>query len=181
MFEHTNASRVWVGVNVSVSCELEVALMIETKLPLDPYDSDFDDESYSSLTAAAAAYLASSEHFDRAMVVPFNEPSDAQRVAHEGHHLAGWRFTVQESHFDDLKVNVIDVRNPDFHQAQEWAMRQFSPGSVVLGHFPLSEVMSHNGHSGGISRKWIPLRNMPGKATFISQYTGDLEDKTSSP
>ena len=95
MFEHTNASRVWVGVNVSASGELEVVLTIETELPLDPYNSDFDDESYSSLTAAAAAYLASSEHFDRAMIVPFNEPSDAQRPAHEGHHLAGWRFTVR--------------------------------------------------------------------------------------
>ena len=177
MFEHTNASRVLVGVNVSVSGELEVVLMIETKLPLDPHNSDFDDESYSSLTAAAAAYVASSEHFDRAMIVPFHESSEAPRV-HEGHHLAGWRFTVQESHFDDLKVNVIDVRNPDFHEAQEWAMRQFSPGSVVLGHFPLSEEMSHSDHSGGISEKWIPLRNMPGQAIFVSPKTGDLEDKT---
>lgn len=178
MFDHTNASRVWVGVNVSASGELEVVLMIETKLPLDPYNPDFDDESYSSLTAAAAAYLASSEHFDRAMIVPFSEPSDAQRVAHEGHHLAGWRFTVQESHFDELKVNVMDVRNPDFHEAQKWALRQFSPGSVVLGHFPLSEEMSHSSHSGGISEKWIPLRSTPGNAMFVSQKTGDLGNKT---
>lgn len=181
MFDHANASRVWVGVNVSASGELEVVLMIETKLPLDPYNSGFDDESYGSLTAAAAAFVASSEHFDRAMIVPFNEPSDATRVDHEGHHLAGWRFTVQQSQFDDLKVNVIDVRNPDFHEAQKWAMRQFSPGSVLLGHFPLSEEMTHSGHSGGISEKWIPLRNMPGKAIFISQKTGDLGDNTWSP
>jgi len=170
MFEHTSVSRVWVGVNVSTSGELEAVLTIETKLPLDPDDPRFNDESYSSLIAAAAAYVASSEHFDRAWIVPF---SDVRRVVQEGHHLAGWRFTVQESHFDGWKVNVIDVRNPDFHEAQEWALRQFSPGSVVLGHFPLSEEISPSGRTGRISEKWIPLRSAPGKAIFVPQETAD--------
>ena len=169
MFLHTYASKVSVAVHVSASGELEVILMIETKLPLNPQDSRFDDESYNSLTAAAAAYVASSEQFDRAIIVPFKVPSDAQQVEREGLHLAGWRFTVQESHFDDAKVNIIDVRNPDFHEAQEWAMRQFSAGSAILGHCPLSEEMLHNGHSGGISEKWIPLRSNPEKVILDSQ------------
>ena len=169
MFLHTYAAKISVAVNVSASGELEVVLMIETKIPLDPQDSRFDDESYNSLTAAAAAYVASSEQFNRAIIVPFKESSDAQRVEREGHHLAGWRFTVQESHFEDWKVNVIDVRNPDFHEAQEWAMRQFSPGSSILGHFPISEEFLHNSHSDGISEKWIPLRSRSVKPVLVSQ------------
>ena len=180
MFEHTYASRVWVAVNVSTSGELQVVLMIETKIPLDPHNSRFDDESYNSLTAATAAYIASSEHFDRAMIVPFNESSGAERIGQGCHHLAGWRFSVEESHLDERGVSVIDVHHPDFHEALEWAMRQFSPGSVLMGHFPLSEEMLQNGHSQGVSEKGIPLRGTPVKPNIAPTRAGILDPMRSA-
>ena len=88
---------------------------------------------------------------------------------------------MEESHLDERRVSVIDVHNPDFHEALEWAMRQFSPGSVLMGHFPLSEEMSQNGHSRGVSEKWIPLRGTPEKPTFAPTRAGDLDAMRSAP
>ena len=112
MFEHPAALRTWVSVNVSSGGELEVVLMVETALPLDPQDPHFNDEDYNSLTSALSAYTAASEHFDRAVVLPAT--SRAESTRQPTHHLAGWRFSVQESHFDEISVSVIDIHNPDF-------------------------------------------------------------------
>ena len=70
MFEHANASRCWVTNNVSTSGNLEVVLMVETTIALDPSDPEFNDDHYTSLTSSIAAYIASSEHFDRAALLP---------------------------------------------------------------------------------------------------------------
>jgi hypothetical protein len=174
MFEHPHASRVWVSVNVSAAGELEVVLMIETKIPLDPTNLGFDDESYNSLTAAIAAFVATSEHFDKAVIVPVSEVSGAAQVGIEGHHLAGWRFSVQETNFDEMEVNVIDVHHPHFREAKERALRLFSPGSVIIGSFPLSEKMLQARHPYGASEKWIPLKATPGKPSFVSKSAGEL-------
>lgn len=86
MFEDQFAERVWVEVNVQPGGEREVLLMIETELSLNPQEKNFEPAHFNSLTAAVDAYIASSKHYDRAVILPFNKPksdSDGWKVKFE--------------------------------------------------------------------------------------------------
>lgn len=72
-------------------------------------------------------------------------------------HLAGWNFTVHEEGVERGTMNVIDVNNPDFFQAQELALQQYKPGSKVVDFRPLSEEELEGSIAKGGSRKWISL------------------------
>jgi hypothetical protein len=158
VFKHIHASQNWVTINVSASGALEVVLVVETEIALDPSDVNFNDDNYNSLAASIAAYISSSEHFDRATIVPHQIASAARVVKRSNSHLAGWRFSIEEPEGEKSHVNVLDVYISDFHQAKDWALRQFNARSSILAFFPLSEENAEYNSIHNISEKWIPLR-----------------------
>jgi hypothetical protein len=70
MFQHPDAATVWETVNVARGGALEVVLMVETTLTLNPDNPGFDAARYNSLTTAIAEFIGASAHFDCAVIHP---------------------------------------------------------------------------------------------------------------
>ena len=76
MFQHPDASSVWETVNISHEGVIEVVLMVETRILLNPDNPDFEEAKFKSLTEAIAAFIGASAHFDRATIHPIpREPN----------------------------------------------------------------------------------------------------------
>jgi hypothetical protein len=73
LFVNQFAEKVWVSVNVQPGGAREVLLMVETELPLNPQQVNFDHANYNEFTAAVDAFISVSNHFDRAIIIPFNK------------------------------------------------------------------------------------------------------------
>ena len=72
MFEHPEAATVWETLKVEKGGDLELVLMIETKIILNQENPEFDADRYNSLTGAVAQYIGQSKHFDRAEIHPIH-------------------------------------------------------------------------------------------------------------
>jgi hypothetical protein len=79
-------------------------------------------------------------------------------------HLAGWNFTILEDHQSANSMNVIDVKIPDFFEAQELALQQYKPNSKITYFRPLADEELSGAIKVGSFRKWIPLGESDCKA-----------------
>lgn len=80
------AEKVWVSVNVQPGRAPEVLLIVETELPLNPQQEDFHPAHYNELVAAVDVYVASSSHYNRAVIIPLNRPKSA---------ASGWKVRFE--------------------------------------------------------------------------------------
>ena len=73
-------------------------------------------------------------------------------------HLAGWNFTIREGHQSQNMMNVMDVKIPDFFEAQKVALQQCTPSSEIIYSRPLAEEELGSSMAVGSLRKWIALQ-----------------------